>query len=110
MNRVSCQPSGNLVIFGGWFFGRVVAETAELLGWTVVGFVDPDPPAWIAALTHVPDNASAIVAIGNNPQRALVHSKVLQCGRSLVSIVHPTACEAEALLWTLDAIWPNTPQ
>ena len=101
MNRVSCQPTGNLVIFGGWFFGRVVAETAELLGWTVVGFVDPDPPAWIAALTHVPDNASAIVAIGNNPQRALVHSKVLQCGRSLVSIVHPTACVSRSA--TLDA-------
>jgi len=101
MNRVSSQPSGNLVIFGGWFFGRVVAETAELLGWTVVGFVDPDPPAWITALTHVPDNASAIVAIGNNPQRALVHSKVLQCGRSLVSIVHPTACVSRSA--TLDA-------
>jgi len=101
MNRVSSQPSGNLVIFGGWFFGRVVAETAELLGWTVVGFVDPDPPAWIAALTQVPDNASAIVAIGNNPQRALVHSKALQCGRTLVSIVHPTASVSRSA--TLDA-------
>jgi UDP-N-acetylbacillosamine N-acetyltransferase len=91
MSSNASQPTGALVIFGGWFFGRVVAETAELLGWTVAGFVDPDPPAWISALTHVPDSALAIVAIGNNKQRALVQSKVLQSGRSLVSIVHPTA-------------------
>jgi len=91
MSRINSQPCGTLVIFGGWFFGRVVAETAELIGWTVAGFVDPDPPEWISALSRVPDNACAIVAIGNNTQRALVQGKVLERGRSLVSIVHPTA-------------------
>jgi sugar O-acyltransferase (sialic acid O-acetyltransferase NeuD family) len=97
----SSQPTGNLVIFGGWFFGRVVAETAELLGWTIAGFVDPDPPEWVTALRHVPDNACAIVAIGNNSQRALVQSKVVKHGRTLVSIVHPTASLSRSA--TLDA-------
>ena len=110
MNRVSSQPSGNLVIFGGWFFGRVVAETAELLGWTVVGFVDPDPPAWITALTHVPDNAAL------SSQSETTHSEpwftakfsnaVGPWFRSCIRLL----ALAEALLWTLDAIWPNTPQ
>jgi sugar O-acyltransferase (sialic acid O-acetyltransferase NeuD family) len=101
MSRISSQPPGNLVIFGGWFFSRVVAETAELLGWTVAGFVDPDPPEWISALSHVPDNTRAIVAIGNNTQRSLVQGKVLEHGRSLVSIVHPTASVSRSA--TLDA-------
>jgi UDP-perosamine 4-acetyltransferase len=91
MSRINTQPSGTLVIYGGWFFGRVVAETAELVGWTVAGFVDPDPPEWVTALSCVPDNTFAIVAIGNNTQRAFVQGKVLERGRSLVSIVHPTA-------------------
>lgn len=101
MSRISSQPTGTLVIFGGWFFGRVVAETAELLGWTVAGFVDPDPPAWTTALKHVPDDAFAIVAIGNNTQRAFVQSRVLQRGRSVVSILHPTASVSRSS--TLDA-------
>jgi sugar O-acyltransferase (sialic acid O-acetyltransferase NeuD family) len=101
MSHFSPPPIGTLVIFGAWFFGRVVAETAEMLGWTVAGFVDPDPPEWIPALRHVPDDAAAIVAIGDNTQRALVHGKVLGYGRGLVSIVHPTASVSRSA--TLDA-------
>ncbi|MGE3993781.1 acetyltransferase [Pseudorhodoplanes sp.] len=96
MNPDVPRPPGTLVIFGGWFFSRVVAETAELLGWTIAGFVDPDPPGWVTPLRHVPDESFAIVAIGNNPQRAFVHGKVLERGRRVVSIIHPTASVSQS--------------
>jgi sugar O-acyltransferase (sialic acid O-acetyltransferase NeuD family) len=91
MSQDDPPPRGNLVIFGGWFFGRVVAETAEILGWTIAGFVDPEPPEWVTALQRVPENSSVIVAIGNNRQRAFVQAKAVEHGRLVASVIHPTA-------------------
>ena len=80
-----------LVIFGAWYFARVVAEAAELCSWTVAGFVDPEPPEGTAALNTIPGDASVIVAIGDNTMRSYVHSRLVDSGRTFATITHPTA-------------------
>ena len=83
------QPQ--LVIYGAWYFGRVIAEAAEALGWEVLGYVDPDPPQDIVTLGSVPSGAAVFAAIGDNAIRAAVNASLLEHGRNLASIVHPAA-------------------
>lgn len=83
--------SGDLVIFGAWYLSHAIAEAAELSGWRVVGFVDPDPPDQIATLREIPPQAAVIAAIGDNFVRALVCSRLLEHGRWLTTITHPSA-------------------
>jgi UDP-N-acetylbacillosamine N-acetyltransferase len=91
MNQGTYDPKGELVIYGAWHYGRVVAETARLCGWTVAGFIDPNPPAGVNTLTEFPVHAKTIVAIGDNQLRAHVHRKLVEKSRKLVSVLHPTA-------------------
>ena len=90
MATFRARESGSLVIFGSWYLGRAVAEAAELAGWTIAGFVDPEPMQHVTALTAVPDDASVIVAIGDNAMRGFVHDALAIRGRKLASILHPT--------------------
>ncbi|NNF77881.1 MAG: acetyltransferase, partial [Rhizobiales bacterium] len=85
------ESPNRLVIFGAWYFARVVAETAELRGWTIEGFVDPEPPENTPALTKISDDGLVIVAIGDNEMRAYVHNKLIQSGRTFATIAHPNA-------------------
>jgi UDP-N-acetylbacillosamine N-acetyltransferase len=80
-----------LVIYGAWYFGRLISEAAEAIGWDVLGYVDPDPPEGVATLDAVPLEATVFVAIGDNAIRAEVNAALLEHGRSLATIVHPTA-------------------
>lgn len=85
------ETPGSLIIFGAWYYSNVIAETAQDIGWTVTGFIDPDPPEKRLTTQNIPDDAAMIVAIGNNSQRAFVQRTLLKRGRNLVSIIHPTA-------------------
>jgi UDP-N-acetylbacillosamine N-acetyltransferase len=80
-----------LVIYGAWYFGRVISEAAEAMGWDVLGYVDPDPPDGVTTLGTVPPGAVVFVAIGNNSVRAGVNASLLEHGRDLATIVHPSA-------------------
>jgi sugar O-acyltransferase (sialic acid O-acetyltransferase NeuD family) len=91
VNQQRQAPVGSLVIYGAWYYARVVAETAKLCGWTVAGFIDPDPPEWSETLQAYPDQAHAIVAIGDNALRAAIGRKLQAGGRLLTSIYHPSA-------------------
>lgn len=91
MNGQSVDKKPRLVIYGAWYYSKVVAEAAELSGWDVEGFVDPDPPPGTETLTHIPAGSSVFVAIGDNSLRAFVYAKLQKDGRNLVSILHPTA-------------------
>ncbi len=91
MNEDRDGRGRNLVIYGAWRYAHVVAETAGMRGWNVAGFVDPDPPDGLNTLTEFPADSAAIVAIGDNGLRAFVYDQLLKGGRTLVSILHPTA-------------------
>jgi sugar O-acyltransferase (sialic acid O-acetyltransferase NeuD family) len=88
--QVQASP-GHLVIYGAWYYGQVIAETATMCGWNVAGFIDPDPPEWSIALQGYPGDADAFVAIGDNALRAAVSQKLQAAGRRLVTICHPSA-------------------
>lgn len=81
----------DLVIYGAWYFSRVVAEAAEASGWHVLGCVDPDPPEGVATLAEIPPGAHVFVAIGDNRVREAVASSLRDQGRSFATIVHPLA-------------------
>jgi len=80
---------GRLVIFGAWYFGRVIAEAAQASGWDVLGFVDPNPPEGIGTLTSVEHEVRVFVAIGDNLLRAKLIAKLRAQGRTLATIQHP---------------------
>lgn len=80
-----------LVIFGAWYFSRVVAEAAEASGWKVLGYVDPDPPQDVATLSEVPDSAEVFVAIGDNAVRESVARELRDRGRRVATVIHPAA-------------------
>jgi len=82
----------HLVIYGAWYFGNVIKEAAEAAGWQVLGHVDPDPPDGVTTIESIPQGAAVFVAIGDNKIRAEVTGTLLQHGRSLARIAHPSAC------------------
>lgn len=83
--------SGDLVIFGAWYSSQAIAEAAQLSGWRVVGFVDPDPPDQVTTLREIPPQTAVIAAIGDNFLRACVCSRLVEHGRCLTTIFHPSA-------------------
>jgi sugar O-acyltransferase (sialic acid O-acetyltransferase NeuD family) len=88
-----------LVIYGGGGHGMVVADAAAAAGWKVIGFVDDNPRARAAEFRPIlePDstaatNATAIVAIGDNCVRQRAMARLVETGRELVNVIHPSAC------------------
>jgi sugar O-acyltransferase (sialic acid O-acetyltransferase NeuD family) len=89
--------SDDLVIYGAGGHGLVVAESASLAGFRVLGFVDSDPAKqnttlgrW-PVLDSAPDNAPCIVAVGNNAARHRLILQLLESGHTLASVIHPSA-------------------
>jgi len=95
MSSLTSTAAGNLVIFGAGDHGLVVAEAAELAGWSVVGFLDDavEPGTTVGrwdVLTERPDEP-IIVAVGDNHARERVIAELVDQGATLASVVHPTA-------------------
>ena len=88
---VSIPMCGDLVIFGAWHFSQVVTEAAELNGWRVVGYVDPDPPEYVTTMRKIPEDMTVIVSVGENSLRARVFGKLMERRRKLTALVHPSA-------------------
>lgn len=93
----------HLAILGASGHGKVVADTAELLGWGCVNFFDD---AWPELQCNGPwavqggsdqllENLSAydgvVVAIGNNRIRSEKQFQLTSAGAKIVSVVHPSA-------------------
>jgi len=90
-----------LVIIGAGGHGKVAADTAEMLGWSDVAFLDASFPdrrrngAWhilgnldlLAELRQA--GAEIFVAIGTNTTRARIAGAI---GGPLATLVHPAAC------------------
>ncbi len=90
----------SLLVYGAGGHGVVVAEAAAAAGWRVVGFIDDD------ARTHrvldwpvsAPDSmggheaeVEVVIAVGDNPTRHRLGDQLESQGRSLATVVHPTA-------------------
>jgi len=84
------MPS-DLVIFGAWYLSQVVAEAAEVSGWHIIGYIDPEPPNHVSTLRSIPSSATVIVAVGENSLRARLCAQLVERRRTLATIVHPSA-------------------
>jgi len=94
---------GNLLIIGAGGHGRVVAETAELMGsWENIGFLD-DRIDIDMVLNHriigkvndykrfVDQYKYAVICIGDNEKRLELIEKILKAGYKVPVIIHPKA-------------------
>jgi sugar O-acyltransferase (sialic acid O-acetyltransferase NeuD family) len=97
----------SLYVYGAGGHGKVVAEAARACGqFDVRGFLDDDRARWGAewgglpvrgggeALAELPDGALVVPAIGGNRARAELVARLLEAGRPLATVVHPTAVVA----------------
>ncbi len=93
------SPDAPLFIYGAGGHGRVVADAAVAAGWIVAGFIDDhragEREAGWMILDHedLDEHPSAVVhvAIGAGEVRRLICERLQREGRTLVTIVHPTA-------------------
>ncbi|HAS8565197.1 TPA: acetyltransferase [Vibrio vulnificus] len=100
---VSKHPLGTCAILGASGHGKVVAEIAELNGYSEIHFYDDRWPElhniehWNvvgdteALLASVQQYACVAVAIGNNVIRLNKHKQLLDAGARMPSLAHPSA-------------------
>jgi sugar O-acyltransferase (sialic acid O-acetyltransferase NeuD family) len=89
----------SLLIIGAGGHGRVVADTAEALGYRQIAFLDQTWPdrqrnlVWRIVEREIPDSRDAhiFVAIGNNAERMRIIENVQSKQLTLVTLVHPLA-------------------
>jgi sugar O-acyltransferase (sialic acid O-acetyltransferase NeuD family) len=92
-----------LLIIGAGGHGKVVADTALLLGWQTVAFLDdraatlesPLGLPIVGTLDDLPAKAagfaSAVAAVGNAKLRLELADRCMRSGFELASLLHPTA-------------------
>lgn len=96
-------PSHKLAILGTGGHGKVVADTAEMCGWSDIEFFDDRWPSmtmvehWSVKgdtqilLSRLQEFEGVIVAIGNNSIRHFKMNELLGAGANLISLLHPAA-------------------
>ncbi|MCC7146003.1 MAG: acetyltransferase [Phycisphaeraceae bacterium] len=87
-----------LLIYGAGGHGWVVAESAQAAGWQIRGFLDdslstgPIGPWDLLDKSILEKSALPIhVAIGHNAARRLVSERLLKAGKTLATVIHPSA-------------------
>ena len=95
MQEFSSKP---LLIYGAGSQGHVIAEAAELAGFTVLGFLDDQAKVgdeMRLPLFQLDDeriaNASVIVGVGHNLARRRLMEDLIAGGRDIATVVHPSA-------------------
>lgn len=102
MSKFAGTPKPQLAILGASGHGKVVAETAELLGYQCVFFDDAYPEIqtneiWLVVGTsaelfeRLPEFSGVAVAIGNNAIRSKKLSELKNLGAILPCLIHPRA-------------------
>lgn len=90
-----------LIILGAGGHGRVAAETAKLLGYSVK-FLDDSKPQDGDIIGRISDYKSYIadtsffVAIGNNEVRKSVFSELSESGAKITTLIHPKSVISES--------------
>lgn len=106
MSKFAGTPKPQLAILGASGHGKVVAETAELLGYECVFFDDTYPEkhsneVWPVVGTSADlferfsEFSGVVVAIGNNAIRAQKIAEIQKTGAVLPSLIHPKAIVSE---------------
>src|SRR5688500_2658608 len=96
------MSSPTLLVWGASGHGKVVADVAELCGYTVTAFVDDDPAKigsrWAGLPVVGPDTLAGVdpgtalaLGIGDNGHRAAAYARAQTTGRPLPALVHPAA-------------------
>lgn len=92
-----------LAIYGAGGHGKVVADTADLLGWQTIHFFDESYPnypqhelwnvmgGFFELSEKLDDYDGVVVAIGNNKIRFTKYTQLKSLGAQLVSLIHPKA-------------------
>ena len=93
----------NLAILGASGHGKVIADSAESAGWKKIVFYDDAWPKdktngiWPVMgntkdlIKNLSDYDGVVIAIGNNQERILKQTELLNHGATMVSIIHPSA-------------------
>ena len=93
----------NLAILGASGHGKVIADSAESAGWKNIVFYDDAWPKdktngiWPVMgntkdlIKNLSDYDGIVIAIGNNQERILKQTELLNHGVKIVSIIHPGA-------------------
>jgi sugar O-acyltransferase (sialic acid O-acetyltransferase NeuD family) len=90
-----------VVIYGAGGHGIVVLDALERAGRRVVVFLDDDPERWGElggrpvrgpdALSSLEPDAEVVVAVGDGAVRERLTARVLEAGRELAVVIHPSA-------------------
>lgn len=89
-----------LIIVGASGHGKVLADIAELRGYSDISFLDDNPSVAYCGKYEVVGlckdainykNADFIVAIGNNAIRRRIQTELTESGLRVVSLIHPNA-------------------
>jgi len=91
MGEVELKSGPQVVLFGAWYMGDVMAELVSLLRLPFAGFVDPQPAPWNNVIQPLPDQFRAGISIGDPCVRRAVFDRLNASGRELVSLCHPTS-------------------
>jgi len=92
----------SLAILGAGGHGRVVADCAEMAGWSAITVFDDRPPPvargpWPIAgtgadlVTRLSEFQGVVVGIGDNGTRLGWHRRLIDLGGRLISVIHPNA-------------------
>lgn len=90
-----------LIIIGAGGHGRVLGDTAKLVGYTDISFMDDNLQNNLSVIGTTKDigkyanSHDFFVAVGNNLIRQAICNHVKSLGAGLISLVHPKATVAE---------------
>lgn len=95
-----------LIIVGASGHGKVIADIAELNGYTDILFLDDNPNATYCGKYEVVGlckdainykSADFIVAIGNSTIRRRIQTELTESGLRIVSLIHPSAVVSKSV-------------
>ena len=85
----------SLLIIGAGGHGQVVVETAQMLGYEKIDFIDDNKTNAIGRIneidTLVPSYDGVIVSIGNNEKRQELIERLESIKAFIVTLIHPNA-------------------
>ena len=89
-----------IYIYGTGGHGRVILDILQGHPYPIAAFIDDRPPAGLPHLHHIPilttptlgpGQCQWIIAIGHNPTRQAIATRLSQQGHQFTTVIHPSA-------------------